>query len=266
MRRSGAFWGGILIVLGLLFLLDNLGIFTVSVWSLLWPLFLIAAGLWVLWGVLFGRQTLTAAQVSIPLDGATAARIRMHHGAGRLDVSGASLGTVLLDGTCQGGVDYHAQPTAGTLDVDMRSARDAFRRGPFFMFGPGDSLDWRLRLNADVPLQLDLETGASASHLDLAGLKVTDLRLSTGASATDIWLPENAGSTRASIKSGAASVNVNIPESVEARISVQSGLAGVSVSRRFERREGGYESADFATAANRLELSVETGVGAVSIR
>jgi hypothetical protein len=49
MRRNGVFWGGILILLGLLFLLDNLGIFSVSVWSLFWPVLLIAFGVWVLW-------------------------------------------------------------------------------------------------------------------------------------------------------------------------------------------------------------------------
>jgi hypothetical protein len=191
----------------------------------------------------------------------------MRHGAGRLEVSGASLGAVLLDGTFQGGLEYHAQASGDGLDVDMRTSRNAYRRGPFFwVYGPGDTLDWRLRLNGDVPLQLDLETGASASRLDLTSLRVTDLRLGTGASATDIWLPENAGSTSVTIKSGAASVNVNIPETVAARIYVRGGLAGISVGRRFERTNGGYESPDFATATNRVELSVDTGVGAVNIR
>jgi hypothetical protein len=266
MRRNGVFWGGILILLGLIFLLDNLGIFTVSVWSLFWPIILIAFGLWVLYGVLFGRPGLASEQVSIPLDGAASARIRIRHGAGRLDLAAAPLGTTLLEGTFQGGLDYRAQPSGDGLDVDMRPAERAFRHGRFFMYGPGDSLDWRVRLNGDVPLQLDLETGASSSRLELTNLRVTDLRLSTGASSTDIWLPEKAGSTRASIRSGAAAVNVNIPETVAARISVQSGLADVSASRRFERTANGYESADFATATDRVELSVETGVGAVKIR
>ncbi|MHB0876759.1 MAG: LiaI-LiaF-like domain-containing protein [Anaerolineae bacterium] len=265
MRRSGMFWGGILILLGVLFLLDNLGIFAVSVWSLFWPIILIGVGLWVLWGVIFGRPIVATEQVSIPLDGATSARIRIRHGAGRLDVSGASLGAVLAEGTFQGGLEYRAQPGPSGLDVDMRSRRGAFR-APFLVFTPGDSLDWRLRLNADIPLQLDLETGASATRLDLSGLQVTELHLSTGASSTDIWMPGNAGSTRATVKSGAASVNINVPESVAARIRVQSGMASISVSRRFQRSDGGYESPDFATAANRLDLSVETGVGSVAIR
>lgn len=267
MRRGGVIWGGALILLGLLFLLDNLGIFAVSVWGIFWPLLIIGVGAWILWGVLFGRPTLAMEQVSIPLDGAASARIRMRHGAGRLDVSGSSLGADLLAGTFQGGLEYQAQPTAGGLDVDMHTAHGAYRAAfmPFF-WTPASSLDWQVRLNSAIPLQLDIDSGASATKLDLLTLQVTDLRLNTGASATDILMPAGAGHTRATIKSGAAAVNVHIPESVAARIHVQSGLAGVSVSRRFERVQGGYESPDFAVAVNRLELNVETGVGAVDIR
>lgn len=267
MRRSGVFWGVALILLGLLFLLDNLGIFAVSVWGLFWPVLLIAIGLWVLWGVLSPRPALALEQVSIPLGGATAARVRMQHGAGRLEITGSSLGAELLSGMFRGGLEYQARQGADGLDVDMRPAADVYRTAFFpFRWRAGDSLDWQVRLNSGLPLQLEIDTGASAAKLDLLTLHVTELRLSTGASATDIWMPAGCGHTRATVKSGAAAVNIRVPESVAARVRVQSGLAGVTVSRRFARGEGGYESPDYATAANKLELFVETGVGAVDIR
>lgn len=38
------FWGSLIIVIGLIILLKNLGIITAGVWSILWPLLLIMFG------------------------------------------------------------------------------------------------------------------------------------------------------------------------------------------------------------------------------
>ena len=46
-RNSGAFWGGgILILIGLYFLLANLGLLDWLKWDYVWPIVLIAIGLW----------------------------------------------------------------------------------------------------------------------------------------------------------------------------------------------------------------------------
>ena len=42
MRRGSLFWGAILVILGILILLDNLGVLAgVSIWNVFWPLLLI---------------------------------------------------------------------------------------------------------------------------------------------------------------------------------------------------------------------------------
>ena len=46
------FIGIIVVLAGILFLLQNLGIITGSVWGILWPLLVIVIGL----GILFGRR------------------------------------------------------------------------------------------------------------------------------------------------------------------------------------------------------------------
>ncbi len=46
-RRSGAFWGGgILILIGVYFLLANLGLLNWLDWNIAWPVILIAIGLY----------------------------------------------------------------------------------------------------------------------------------------------------------------------------------------------------------------------------
>jgi hypothetical protein len=54
---------------------------------------------------------------------------------------------------------------------------------------------------------------------------------------------------------------------VTARISVESGLAGISIdTNRFPRSGSSYQSPDFDRAENSADIRIETGVGSVSVR
>jgi hypothetical protein len=125
---------------------------------------------------------------------------------------------------------------------------------------------WRSAPKTSGCLYLELETGANEARIDLSELLVTDLRLGSGASSTQITMPANAGSTRAKISTGAASVKVRIPQGVAARIQARGGLASILVdSARFPRSSGIYESSDYAAATNKIDLDIETGVGSVEV-
>lgn len=266
MRRGSYFWAGILILAGVLLLLNNLGILSVDIWSMIWPLFLIALGLWVLWGVLFGRASVEAEEATIPLEGATQARVWIKHGAGRLRVDYSAGPGELVAGTFGGGLDRRVRQDGDTLDVEMRQPADIFPSFPW-MWGTGSTLDWSFGLNSELPLRLEFETGAGEARIDLTHLRVTDLRLQTGASSTNVTLPADAGHTTAKIDAGAASVTVRVPSGVAARIRATGGLASVNVDRnRFPREGSVYLSPDYDTAPNKVDLDVETGVGSIVVR
>ena len=108
--------------------------------------------------------------------------------------------------------------------------------------------------------------GACQSNLDLSDLKVADLLLESGAADTRVRTPREAGMTRARIKAGAASVKLSVPEGVAARITATMAIGSFDVdTRRFPRSGSGYESPDYAMAANKLDLSIEGGVGSVTV-
>jgi hypothetical protein len=267
MRKGNLFWAVILILAGTLLLLNSLGITAINVWGIIWPSVLILLGAWTLWGVFFGGRALETEQATILLKGAAQARVRIKHGAGRLRVDGSVEADELLTGTFGGGLEQRVNRDGDTLDVELRMPPQTF--SPFnlpWMWGPGDTLDWSLNLNDDVPLTLQFDTGAGEARLDLGDLCVTDLKISTGASSTDLTLPANAGHTRARIDAGAASVTVHIPSGVAARIRAGGGLASVNVDRnRFPRQGGVYQSPDYETASNKVDLKIETGVGSINV-
>ncbi len=258
MRRRELFWGCVLIIAGLLFLLGNL--FHFDVWTVLWPLFLIALGGRILWGALRKANVITGDALVIPLEDADEARIKVRYGAGQLLIHGDVGAGELLNGTFGGGLEREIHREGQRLHVVLRSPRGEWP------WTPGGR-DWSVGLSDAIPLSLDVVVGASDACLDLTGLRVTELRLRTGASSTEVRLPAHAGHTRVSIKAGVASLSLLVPEGVAAHIQTKGGLAAITVDRvRFPQTEGAYRSPDFETAENRVEIEVETGVGSVDIR
>lgn len=265
MRKGTIFWGAILILLGVLLLVNTF--IKVDIAKFFWPLLLILLGLWVLWGVFAAPRTFETEDATIPLEGAAQARIRMRHGAGRLRVGGGAGPDELLSGSFGGGMEQQAKQTGDTLDVEMKVRVSAANFAFPWMWGPRGALDWTVSLNEDIPLSLDLETGASDTRLDLSDLRVTNLRVQTGASSSEITLPASAGYTKAAISSGAASVRVRVPEGVAARVKAHGGMADIRVDKnRFPRVGNVYQSEDYDTAENKIDIDIDTGVGSISVQ
>ena len=262
MRRGSIFWGILVIGFGILLLLDNLGYLgNIDVWRLIWPVFLIALGGWILLGVYFKRPG-ESEYIEVPLDGAQQAHMRLQHGAGKIQVTVGTAPGNLVEGEIIGGLDLDKRQRGDVLDVRLKAAWSGFP----FDWSPGQTMDWNLRLNRDVPMSLELETGASDARLDLSDLQISELVLKSGASSTTLTLPSSADYTRVKIEAGVASVKIEVPDGVAARINSRSGLSSMNVSdQRFPKTGDRYESTDYAHAENKVEIDVEMGVGSVVV-
>ena len=252
MRNGSLFWGAVLILLGVLMAFDVIQYF--------WPILLIAVGAWIVVGAFRRGGSGKSEAVAVDLQGAREMSVRIGHGAGQLRVgAGASAGKA-LEGECTDNVRVQSSLTGDRLEVRV-SGEVVFV--PFAWNNRG--LDWNLRLSKEIPFSLELETGANQSTVDLRDLRVTSVKLKTGASSTDITLPAT-GILTAEIQMGAAEVKVRVPQGMAARIRSRSGLADVSVdTNRFPHANGIYESTDFGSSPNRVDMTVEAGVGKVSI-
>ncbi len=261
-RNNNLLWGGLILLLGVLFLLQTTGLIHFNVASLIWPLFLIGLGLWFLWGLNQRGRVAPPEAGAVPLGDARRGRIHLHHGAGRLAIAAGAPADQLASGSFGGGLEYTTRRDGDLLDVTMQPrTRSA---GPW-SWTPG-MLDWSVNLNSAIPLALTVESGANDARLDLTNLLLTDLVLKTGASSTHVLLPASAGFTRVRTESGVASVTMQVPAGVAAQIRIKSGLSGISVdTNRFPRQGDLYRSPDYDTAANKVEIEVETGVGSVAV-
>jgi hypothetical protein len=213
------------------------------------------------------ESTLTRAG-ALSLDNATRARIRLEHGAGQLTVRSGTDPSLLLDGDFGEYAEMEFRRHGEQADVVVRPIGSGWRAwiDPTYWWGPRRPFDWEVQLNPTIPLALEFATGASRSLLDLSGLRVTDIVLNTGMSDTELILPAAAGSTRLDVHSGLADVRIRVPPGVAASIRGELGLGSLNVDQsRFRPIAHGYESPDFATATNRVEIRIEGGLESVTV-
>lgn len=263
MRSSSMFWGGLLILIGFVLVLSNLGVLgNIDIWDLIWPVFLILLGAWFIFGTLTRRPVQTE-RVVIALGEAQSAHLHVQHGAGRLEIrAGASPGN-LVEGDFGGGLDYSTQKKGDQLAVRMRVPPQFV---PIFWY-PGHSLDWSFSLAKDFPLTMDVSSGANEARLDFTEVNLKKLTVKSGVSSTRIDLPAAAGQTQVNVESGVSSVHLNVPEGVAARIRSQGGLSSLEVDRsRFPKVAGYYQSSDYEQAQNKVDIFVQMGIGSVSIK
>jgi hypothetical protein len=296
-RRGSLVGPVILIGLGVVFLLNNLGILSWSVWEVilsLWPVLLVAAGLDLLlgrrsiWGSLLAL-VLTAAvlagalwlfqagvvsgqapaeAVRQTLGGATQAEIVIAPAIGALHVESLPESDNLVSGAIR---PISGERVSREFAVEGETATFALRSGgtfgPFAPFtgGWGGRRGWDLGLNADVPLELEISLGVGESDVDLTGLQVRDLEVSMGIGQTTVVLPGE-GRFQARIEGAIGQTVVVIPAGLEARIQVDTGIAGRQLPASYQRQDDVYTSPGYAGADDRVDLVVSQAIGNLTIR
>jgi hypothetical protein len=294
--RSGPiFWGLVLIGLGVLSLAQQLSNGQFDAGELLrrwWPLLLVLLGLWLVLQALVGSRWTgggvawgagptgpgstgpgptgpaptgpgrsgpgSSERLSLDLGGATDAQIEVAFGAGELVIGRAPPGK-LMEGSFDGGVRPEIRGPGR-----VRLGREVELWG----WGPGRwPKGWHFGVTGEVPLSLRVETGASRNELDLSDLRVSDLIIRSGAAKTILRLPRAAGSTRARIDTGAASIRIFVPPEVALRIvgRMQLGTNDIDTTR-FPPTATGWSSPDFDGAANRVELAISGGLATLQVQ
>ena len=179
--------------------------------------------------------------------------VRVRYGAGRLSIRPADEGSLYRMHLRYDEETFEpvARYEGDRLDLGIESIRN-------HVDWPGDrdSGEMELSLARNVPMALDLEFGAVKADLDLGGLQMTRLDLSTGASESAVRVsePNPISMETASFEVGAADFHIWELGNLNAeRITVDAGVGNLvlSFTGRWERD---------------AEVSVDMGLGALELR
>jgi len=297
--RSTRFWNGIVLILAGAFLLAlNQGWINVTSWRTMiadwWPVALIVLGLAVLLtgsGPSFGLLLLVALVVfgaymystfgmgfghlrigppgaparsqvfEEPLPaGVTDATVTLTYAGGRLSIDSATQG--LASGSL---TYYEVKPTwsavqkGNTLDLTVSQGQ-----GETVPAGESGN-NWRLSLTDKIPVDVSIRAGATSAGLDFRRVKLRTLDVSCGAASLVLWFPEEP-QMRASIKTGAASLELHVPAGVGLKINTTNPLMSTSLEHQGLQRSGNsYISKDFDSAGSKLEIDLTAAASSVRI-
>lgn len=295
-RRGISLFGPLLLIaLGVLFLLNNMGVIAVDVWEMLfrfWPVLLIAAGL----DILLGRRTGVGAVIALlvililaggglwfggignvnagnlpsetirqNLEDAEKAVVTISPGVSRLTVGGFLATGQLIQGEIRPlrneQIERDFKVEGATAYYTLQSKSTGL---PFSGFS-GRGGQWDLQLNQQTPLDLRISTGVGSAELDLESLTLTALDVDTGVGETTITLPAK-GAFEATINGGVGQITVLAPDTLALRIRAEAGLGSVDVEGDYAHTEDLYLSPGYDQAKDKVELTVEGGVGSITIR
>jgi len=233
--------------------------------------------------------------LSEPLNGATTAKVEINTGDGNLTIDRLADGEqVLASGTLQY-LDNQGLPSRSVNTSDGHATFTLKGSGigrPGFRFpwaACNGATEWHIHLNPSVPSDITAHSGGGNVKLNLAGMAVARVSADTGGGNMDVVLPDNAanlsvmaktgggnvtveigngiaGSNTINANSGAGNVVIRLPSGLAARIHATSGLGKVIMDSRFSKINGNtYQSLDYDGAANKVEITLNSGAGNVSV-
>jgi len=269
------FWPLMLISLGVVLLLSNLGVIPGSAWNLLWrfwPVILIAIGI----DVIIGRRSPAGALVSaflilILIGGAVGAALLapeisfLNDYTKEVTWETASIeqpleeyhaASVLIDWTSPGGQLSALEDSGNLLEGDLSyrgelifkvgsegdraKVRVGSRSRGFWLSPPGPAgnpAPWDIALSPRIPLYLTLDSGSGSCQYDLSELQLENLIVDSGSGSISLDLPDG-NSYAAVLDSGSGSVRISLPEDLGARITLDAGSGSFRPGDRFQLISG----------------------------
>ncbi|RPI33642.1 MAG: hypothetical protein EHM70_05400 [Chloroflexota bacterium] len=233
--------------------------------------------------------------LSEPLGDVTTAKFDVNTGTGNLTIDQLTGGEPLLAGGSLEYLESQGVPTRSLTTINDQATLTWAASGTqqtgfrFPWEACNGETEWLIHLNPRVSYDLNAYSEGGNVKLNLAGLAFTRITAETGGGNMEMTLPDHTanlsvmgktgggnvtvaigssitGSHTVNASSGAGSVVVRLPGGIAARIHVASGMGNAIVDPSFTPIDNKtYQSPDYDSAANRVEITADSGAGNVTI-
>ena len=292
-RYRSLFWPLVLIGVGVVWLLVNLGVLSATSLGLLlnlWPLLLVGIGL----DLIFGRRSpmvgaligflMVAAvvallllapslnlasatvpqtrQLTVALQDTTSANVELNLSSYSNSIYALPDSSPnLLDGVVHytGTIDFSAQGSGGVMDVRLSHS------GMFgWWFSPnlsGNDTQWKIGLSPKVPLTLHINPASGSSDIDLSGLKLASLSVDAASGSTNLRLPVSSQPYTVDYQGASGSADISLPANTSLTMHLHGASGSLNVNLpasaavHIDIRDSGSGSINVPGSLNRLNGS-----------
>lgn len=301
--RPGILGPMILIIIGVVLLLNQMGRLPADFWWTIWrywPVVLILAGIEVLLGISRSRWTYllgvvlalavvgglvayavlrgagmtgvrpagSTETITHGLQDADRGQVSLRLTAGTIELGALSDSSNLVEARVQyskrsSQVDDRFQVRNGRAEWTLRS-----REETNLSLAGGDWSDtWSIRLNGRVPLDLDVEMAAGRVEADLRNLRVSQVDIDLAAGSSTLTLPDTAGTTTVTVKTAAGEITLVAPVGVGIRLRSSRLLGSLNITGHQLTQVGSYWITDnYETAGSKLDIRAEVVLGTINLR
>lgn len=299
MKFRNIFWGIILILLGVLFTLENLNVIDFNWYNLwrLWPVVL------VLWGisVLPVKDIIKIVLVVLVLGASVTFmlnnNVSWHDNNysitydydddddiivdqeftipfddtienAKLDMEVAASKFYLVDESFEL-VDFEKRGSMLDYKYSVRKLENAVDIDIYIE----DEVSVRNKIKNRVEMSLNpypvwdmhYDVGAADVEMDFSGLKIGKLDIDGGAAAIMVKLGDEYPNTKFKLETGASSIKIRVPESSGCDLNISAVLSGKTISGFEKIDHGHYQTKNFDEAENKIYIDVEAAVSSFSI-
>lgn len=295
-RKGGGIWrlffGALLLILGIAFLAQNLDLvpgldinfdYLWKFWPVLiifWGLSVLSRGTWLgaLLSVIFvliiisliissffwPRQALEVKNYDFEItrdNTAARAEVTIKSGAAVVSISGGA--NALASGNLESNVTRLLTSTKTENNVQISTIETESKTMRWTANNFKNNL--KVNLSENIPLSLNITSGASTIDFDSSNLELENLNFKSGASKLNLKFGSRATTSIADIDAGVSTINISLPRDLGARINTKTGLSSQSFIDFRQTGENTFESINYASSTKNIQINLEAGVSSISV-
>lgn len=189
------------------------------------------------------------------------AKFHFESGAGAFVINGTS--TDLISAKAAGiGYEFTVNKDSISHQADillsMQGHHIRFRHGKFRNKA-------KIELNVNPVWDLNFDIGAASVDFDLRPFKTKNVDIDMGAASLKLKLGNNIDESHVSIKGGASALEIFVPENAGCDITTDISLSSKSFNGFNKISSDHYQTDNFQTAKNKIYLNIETGVSSIKV-
>jgi hypothetical protein len=199
---------------------------------------------------------------TVDRDSSELVRVNLDMGAGTLRIAGGTDKLAAADfhynvPSWKPEVRYSSTGSQGTLTIGQPGHGSSSR-------GHTEN-EWDVRLNQEVPLEVEAHLGAGEAHLELGALTLRKVDVEMGAGQLDLDLRGTpTASYEVRVQGGVGEATIRVPSSVGVDANVTGGLGEVSATGLHHEGSRYFNDA-LAGSKVAIHLDVQGGVGSIRL-